>query len=171
MDKRTVWAVCLDLDETLVLTSSLEPLRKARKWQLVYAEFSKTSLPNGTLEFIAKLKCDTNARLAVVTKAPRPYAEKLLAHHRIEIPVEVAYHDVAKVKPDPEALLLASQKLGIPPRQCIYVGDDAADVKAARSAGFTPIGVCWGEKRDIGLGSVCSSWMEVYDQIVQVVSR
>lgn len=107
------WAVILDLDETLVLTSNLEGLRKARNWSKVYAAFDRTSLPQGTLEFIEKIS--RTARVGVVTKSPRSYAERLLEHHGIEVPVIVAFHDVRRVKPDPEALLKASQKLSSVP--------------------------------------------------------
>jgi ATP-dependent DNA helicase RecQ len=168
MGNKADWAVVLDIDETLVLTSTLEPLRKKRKWGEVYAAFSQTRLPNGTLDFIEKVS--RQARLAAATKAPRAYAEKLLAYHGLRVPVVAAYHDVKKVKPDPEALLLASQKLGIEPAHCIYIGDDANDVQAARAAGFTPIGVCWGERIDIGLGSVFTSWDDVYAEILRVIS-
>jgi HAD superfamily hydrolase (TIGR01509 family) len=158
------WAVVFDLDETLVLTSALEPLRRTRNWQKVYAAFDRTSLPRGTQGFLERIS--QKVQIAVVTKAPRRYAEKLLAHHGLNVPVIVAFHDVRRVKPDPEALLLASKKLGIDPSRCIHVGDDENDVRAARSAGFTPIGVCWGETIAVGLDRICTRWDEVYDEIM-----
>jgi HAD superfamily hydrolase (TIGR01549 family) len=161
------WAVIFDLDETLVLTSALESLRKSRAWQRIYGSFGQTQLPVATTEFLQRVS--HIARLGVVTKAPRPYAERLLAHHGIQVPVLVAYHDVKKIKPDPEALLLASQRLGIPVERCIYIGDDENDVKAAYAAGFTPVGVCWGQPLDIGLELVCKSWDEVYTEIVRII--
>jgi HAD superfamily hydrolase (TIGR01662 family) len=166
--KSCEWAVLFDLDETLVLTSALEPLRKARRWKEVYAGFPKTSLPDGTLEFLKKLS--GKVKLGVVTKSPASYAEKLLAHHKIEIAVLVAFHDVKKLKPDPEALLLAAEKLGIEASRCIYVGDDANDVQAAKAAQCTPVGVCWGRQAEIGLSSICTSWDEVYDQILGLIA-
>lgn len=168
MNSPITWAVVFDLDETLVLTSMLERLRRARNWGAVYASFTQTVLPKDTLRFLEKLSA--RAQLGVVTKAPRPYAERLLAHHGMTIPVLAAYHDVERVKPDPEALLLASKKLGIPPERCVYIGDDANDVQAARSAGFTPIGVCWGEPADIGLEHVCASWHEVYKMLEELIT-
>jgi len=104
-----------------------------------------------------------------VTKTPRPYAEKLLSYHNINIPVLAAYHDVRNVKPHPEALLLAAEKLGIEPSKCFYVGDDAKDVQAARSAKFIPVGICWGNPVDIGLSYICTSWDEVYDEILRLI--
>ena len=39
-------------------------------------------------------------------------------------------------KPHPEPLLLASDKIGVLPPDCVYVGDDERDVQAARAAGM-----------------------------------
>src|SRR5689334_18674080 len=95
----TQWAVVFDLDETLVITSALESLRRSRRWKDVYAAFDQTRLPWGTQRFLERIS--ENAQLGVVTKAPRFYAERLLVHHAIQMPVIVAYHDVKRVKPDP----------------------------------------------------------------------
>jgi HAD superfamily hydrolase (TIGR01549 family) len=160
--------VVFDLDETLVLTSALESLRRARRWKDAYEAFDQTRLPRGTQRFLERIS--EKAQLGVVTKSPRSYAEKLLAHHAIQMPVIVAYHDVRRVKPDPEALLLSSKRIGIAPARCIYVGDDVNDVQAARSAGFAPIGVCWGKPFHIGVEPICTSWDEVYDEILGLIN-
>jgi HAD superfamily hydrolase (TIGR01549 family) len=110
-------AVLFDLDETLVLTSAIEPLRRLRRWSKVYASFGQTTLPPGTVDFVARLRGLKNVGLGVVTKSPRPYAEKLLKFHEIEIPVLVAYHDVGRHKPHPEGLLRAAKSLSVPPSQ------------------------------------------------------
>ena len=161
------WAVMFDLDETVVLSGALEGLRRRRAWGAVRAAFGQTHLPGGTLEFIRSVR--KIAQLGIVTKAPRRYAEQLLAFHGIKMPVLAAYHDVKKIKPNPEALLLASQKLGIDVSRCIYVGDDANDVRSAGAANVFPIGVCWGKQVEIGLSLVCKSWDEVYAEIVRLI--
>jgi HAD superfamily hydrolase (TIGR01549 family) len=169
MNNSNQWAVLFDLDETLVMTSALEPLRRSRKWTEVYKSFDLTSLPPETLEFLARI--EQKAIGGIVTKSPRSYAEQLLRHHGIQLPVLAAYHDVRKVKPDPEALLLASKRVGISPERSIYVGDDANDVMAAKSAQFTPVGVCWGQRVEIGLPKVCCSWREVEMEIDQLICK
>lgn len=42
-------------------------------------------------------------------------------------------------KPHPAPLLAAAHKLGIPARQCLYVGDDERDVQAGHAAGMTVV--------------------------------
>jgi phosphoglycolate phosphatase-like HAD superfamily hydrolase len=43
--------------------------------------------------------------------------------------------------PHPEALLLALERLGVPPGRGVYVGDSPEDVEMARNAGTWSIGV------------------------------
>lgn len=47
-------------------------------------------------------------------------------------------------KPSPEPLWLAAAKLGVAPGHCLYVGDDARDIEAARAAGMPSVAACWG---------------------------
>ena len=47
-------------------------------------------------------------------------------------------------KPDPTSALDVAKSLGLPPSELAFVGDTAIDMKTARAAGMTPIGVLWG---------------------------
>ena len=47
-------------------------------------------------------------------------------------------------KPAPEPLLLAASQLGVAPSQCLYVGDDARDIEAAKAAGMPSAAALWG---------------------------
>jgi HAD superfamily hydrolase (TIGR01509 family) len=162
-------AVLFDLDETLVLTSSLEPLRKRRNWPAVYANFSQTALPPATLEFIAKLKALSGIEIGVVTKAPRSYAEKLLKFHEIDIPVLVAYHDVARQKPHPDSLIKAAERLNLSLKQCIYIGDHPDDLAAAGAAKCMAIAISWAGKPDTH--DAYESWEAVYDRVTYMVEQ
>ena len=51
---------------------------------------------------------------------------------------------VRHAKPAPDLLLLAAERLGVPPAQCWAVGDSTWDVRAAVAAGMTPVGVSIG---------------------------
>lgn len=50
-------------------------------------------------------------------------------------------NDVSKAKPDPEVFLIASEKLGVKPANCIVVEDAIAGVEAATNAGMTSVGI------------------------------
>ena len=49
-----------------------------------------------------------------------------------------------KTKPDPAPLLAATDRMGIAPGACIYVGDDRRDVQAGRAAGMKTLVVKFG---------------------------
>lgn len=51
---------------------------------------------------------------------------------------------VAKPKPDPEPILFACSKLGIDPRETLFVGDSLLDLAAAKNAGAPFVGVLTG---------------------------
>jgi beta-phosphoglucomutase len=50
-------------------------------------------------------------------------------------------NDVTTAKPDPEVFLLAAEKLGVHPEECIVVEDAQAGIEAANKAGMTSIGI------------------------------
>jgi len=52
--------------------------------------------------------------------------------------------DVKKPKPFPDALLIASRKLGVPPSQCAIIGDSIVDVQAGKAAGAKTVAVLTG---------------------------
>ncbi|RJF97919.1 HAD family hydrolase [Noviherbaspirillum saxi] len=47
-------------------------------------------------------------------------------------------------KPHPAPLLEAARRLGLPPEQCWYVGDDLRDIQAGIAAGMATISAAWG---------------------------
>jgi len=51
---------------------------------------------------------------------------------------------LSECKPHPLPLLHAAEQLGIPPADCVYVGDDRRDIEAARAAHMRSIVALWG---------------------------
>jgi HAD superfamily hydrolase (TIGR01509 family) len=47
-------------------------------------------------------------------------------------------------KPYPDPILLAAQKMNIPPKNCLMVGDTTVDIRAGKSAGAQTVGVLCG---------------------------
>ncbi len=47
-------------------------------------------------------------------------------------------------KPHPQPLLEAARRLGVPPEQCVYVGDDERDVVAGLAAGMKTVAANYG---------------------------
>jgi len=92
-------------------------------------------------------------RLAVVTTRARPEAHAFLEQLGLAafFPVVVTRQDVLRLKPHPEPVRLAAQKLGVSPERCIMVGDTVPDIRAARRAGAWAVGVLsgFGERGEI----------------------
>ena len=82
----------------------------------------------------------------IVTNKPRYLAEILLNRLALmaRCSVLVCPEDVTQTKPDPEPLLLASQTIGVPPEQCVYIGDHIRDIQAGKAAGMQTIIASYG---------------------------
>ncbi len=77
--------------------------------------------------------------LGSASKNAQPILEKvgLLSYFN----VLVDGNSVSKAKPDPEVFLMAAQKLGVSPIDCVVLEDAKAGVAAAKAAGMQCIGV------------------------------
>ncbi|AGW42474.1 phosphatase [Leifsonia xyli subsp. cynodontis DSM 46306] len=79
---------------------------------------------------------DAGAPVAVVTSAPRELAVARMAAAGVPVPpVLVAAEDVVRGKPDPQAYLLAAEKLGVPAASCLAFEDAPAGLAAAVASG------------------------------------
>lgn len=79
---------------------------------------------------------------AVVTSGARPIANARLRAVGLPVPgLLIGAEDVAHGKPHPEGYLLAADRLGIPPRECVVFEDTAVGLRAARRAGTRPVRV------------------------------
>lgn len=80
-------------------------------------------------------------RLGIVTNKPRFLTHKLSAELKLNqhFGSILSPEDVSQSKPDPEALFLAAQQLGVNPANCWYVGDHERDIEAGRRAGMTTV--------------------------------
>jgi HAD superfamily hydrolase (TIGR01509 family) len=54
--------------------------------------------------------------------------------------------EVASPKPDPEGIVLAARRLGVPVAATAYVGDAARDVEAAQACGALAVAAAWGHE-------------------------
>jgi HAD superfamily hydrolase (TIGR01509 family) len=70
--------------------------------------------------------------------------------------VVVGGDEVRRPKPDPEGLLLAARRLGVPVEVTAYVGDAARDIEAAQACGALPVAAAWGHEftGEVGLAQV-----------------
>ncbi len=137
-------AAIFDLDQTLVDSGAIEPLRRARNWRRVYAAVPDLRCYDGVAELLEELRT-SDIRLAIVTSSPESYCSKVLQVCGVRVDACVCYHDTKFHKPHPEPLLLALERLGgVKAANAVAIGDVAADIIAARSAEIYSIAATWG---------------------------
>ncbi len=100
----------------------------------------ETRLFPGMAELLAELERRAVLWGVVTNKAERfthPLLELLGVHSRAAC--IIGGDTTGKIKPDPASLLAASERIGIAPQHCIYLGDDRRDVQAGRAAGMQAV--------------------------------
>lgn len=96
----------------------------------------------GITALIARLR-ELNKRLAVASSSRRAWVDATIRSLGLAdaFDVVVTGEDVERGKPDPAIYLLAAQRLGAGPDQCVAIEDSPNGVQSARSAGMTVLGV------------------------------
>lgn len=123
----------------------------------------KTRLFEGVERVLAALE-QAGWRWGIVTNKAMRFAQPmsqalgLLPRAQVLVAGDCTPH----TKPHPAPLLLAAQRLGLPPQACTYVGDDLRDMQAGRAAGMGVIAAAWGY---LGHGADVSAWGA--DQVLQ----
>ena len=100
----------------------------------------------GAAEVLTGLR-ERGARVAVVTSKRAEVARRTLEVCGLWDGVEllVSAEDVRRGKPDPEAVHLALDRLGLrAPREVLFVGDSPFDLRAGRAAGTRTAAAPWG---------------------------
>ena len=112
-----------------------------RKWLDYYREETAT-LIDGALDALDALAARSIVR-GLVTSASRGRIDRELValgvdHHFSHV---VCGDDGPKRKPDPEALEVCLQRIGIKPQEAVYVGDTPEDMMMARAANVFAVAV------------------------------
>jgi len=110
------------------------------------SNINNLSLIDGILRLLSKYQ-KLNFRLGIVTSKIKKTTSILMDHFNLLPYFEtiITSSDVNNVKPNPEPLIMACQKLDVlPSKNICYIGDSISDIVASINADLTPIGVTWG---------------------------
>lgn len=124
--------------------TATEKLQLADKKNLIYQslikEFTKDNLADGAL-LILKVLRENGIKIALASVSKN--AEFLLEAMEIKdyFDVVVDPSEVVQGKPAPDIFIMAAQKLGVEPKNCIGIEDAFAGVEAIKRAGMKPIGI------------------------------
>lgn len=107
----------------------------------------------GFLEFFFRLK--GNYKLGLVSSSIRSFVEFILSELEIRnsFAVIVCGDEITRGKPDPEGYLLAAQKLGVKPSECLVVEDSVYGVMSAKAAGMKVVAVTNTYEKNFLLGA------------------
>ncbi|MFL0504257.1 pyrophosphatase PpaX [Ureibacillus sp. 179-F W5.1 NHS] len=123
-----------------------EMIEKYRQWNEAHHDELVKEF-EGVVPTLEQLK-EQGIRLAIVSTKRKDTIEKGLnlmgAKHLFEF--WIGTDDVKRVKPDPEPVLLAIDKLGVSKKDVIMIGDNYHDIEAGKNAGVKTAGVAWSLK-------------------------
>ena len=89
---------------------------------------------------------DRGLKLAVLSNKPDRFTQQcvreLLAKWAFDVVLGAS--DAFPRKPDPVSAIEIARRLGVPPAECLYVGDSGIDMQTARAAHMYAAGVLWG---------------------------
>ena len=135
--------------EAAVYTAKLFDLKESiediiAEWNsMARDEYSyRVGLKPYVLEYLQKLKA-SGIKLGIATGLPKVLYEPVLKNNAIHdfFDVITSTDEVKCAKTSPEVFLLAVQKLGLEPQECIVFEDILAAVKSAKEAGLIVYGV------------------------------
>ncbi len=74
-------------------------------------------------------------------------------------------------KPYPDPILLAAQKMGVQPQECLMIGDTTVDIRAGKTAGAQTLGVLCGfgeedELRQLGADEILKSTSDLTELLI-----
>ncbi len=85
-------------------------------------------------------------KLAVLSNKPDHFTQQcvreLLAKWTFDAILGAS--DAFPRKPNPASAVETARRLGVPPEECLYVGDSGVDMQTARAAHMCAVGVLWG---------------------------
>jgi HAD superfamily hydrolase (TIGR01509 family) len=139
--------------ERFGLTDSPEDLLREWTELAAYAYANTVSLKPGAREYLASLR-EKGAKLAIATSTLPRLCRLALEKHNITDWFDVICNseEVGVGKSRPDVFLLAAERLGVSPEDCVVFEDILPAVKAAKSVSMTVCGVYdetsredWGE--------------------------
>ena len=124
----------------------------------------------GVMDLLTALR-EAGVRLAVVSNKHDPGVQALCARFFGEyLELAVGADGTRPLKPAPDCLLYAMEKLGVSPENTWFVGDSAVDVVTAHAAGVRCAAVTWGfQDRDRLAAENPTALVDTAVQLQQVI--
>ncbi len=114
--------------------------RKNRYYVEYISQMTPDNLLPGALNLLQELR-ENGYKTAIVSSSKNTpmVLERLKIAHLMDVVVDG--NAPARSKPAPDLFLLAAERLGVSPQECLVVEDAAAGIDAARAAGMRSLGL------------------------------
>jgi HAD superfamily hydrolase (TIGR01509 family) len=145
---------------------------------LTYIEYEKLipmiTLSDGVLEFMDVLN-ESGVQLALATSTKWETTDMVLKQFGLDDYFDsiTTGEEVDNPKPAPDIFLLASEKLGIDPADCLVIEDSVSGVDAATDAGMKVIAVSNEEEKEENLEDadlVVESFSEITSEAIDAIA-
>jgi sugar-phosphatase len=128
------------IDIVKMFTPNLDVDAEVKHLEDLETSCTKGLVPiDGAAELVSRL---SPHHFAVVTSGSHKLATHRLSHTKLPIPkVFITADDVTLGKPNPEPYLLASERLGLNPSDCLVFEDSPNGIKSAKEAGMRVVAI------------------------------
>jgi HAD superfamily hydrolase (TIGR01509 family) len=137
--------------------AGLAPAEVRERISAVYDRYDADALARWSLRpkadaFLAFLKT-VGIKTGLVSNVGKKALQKALAKLKLEdfFDVVISRVDVANLKPHPEGIRTALDRLGVPKEKALFIGDSLDDIQAAQAAGVKALIILGGENKQAEL--------------------
>ena len=128
---------------------------------------------DGIVDMLRELK-EQGVQLAVLSNKPHPQTQDVVATFFDEGTFSRVYGQQEGVprKPDPKALHMLLEELGVSREECLYIGDSDVDMQTGCAAGVPTVGVTWGfRSRDVLATHGATYLVDKPEEIISIVKE
>jgi len=127
----------------------------------------------GIVELLQELKAQ-GVRLAVLSNKPHLQTRDVVATFFEEHTFTSVYgqQDGVPRKPDPAAVHMILEELGVKREECLYIGDSDVDMQTGCAAGVPTVGVTWGfRSKDVLVEHGAAHVVDKPNEIISIVKE
>jgi HAD superfamily hydrolase (TIGR01549 family) len=138
-----IWQPCWrgEISETQFWQKWAQELGKSTKWrEKARQEYYFRSIPvRGILPLVKKLR--QGYSLGLLGNCPKAFFKDAIKRFELKKYFEemLCSGETELMKPDPEIYLLICRKLGVEPKECLYIDDDKIKLQGAKNLGMKGI--------------------------------
>ena len=130
----------------------------------------------GIMELLAELKEKGIPTAVVSNKSDAAVKELCRETFGDLVPLAIGESERVKKKPAPDTVIEAAAEIGVPLKDCVYVGDSEVDLATAENAGIPCVSVSWGFRdkellESLGAKTLLDTVAELRDCLLDMAAK